>query len=393
MRIVFNLLPTLKPKTGVGHYAARLFAALHHLPHSNDLHGFPGGRLATVVRRLHAARPAGGPEVDHQAPPFAGTRAAVNQALQSAGRGCLAVAFRSACRRHRFDLYHEPNFIPFACDVPAVVTVHDLSVVLHPEWHPADRVRHHEARFRRGLAAAHSVITVSQFIRRQVIDYLGIGPERVTAVPNGVGPEYFAVTPQAAARTRRALGLPEDYLLSVGTIEPRKNVLTVLQAYCSLPASLRARCPLVVAGGWGWRSADVAEFLRRHAAAKHVIPLGYTDDRHLPGLYAGARALAYPSFYEGFGLPPLEMLACGGAVIASTAAAHREVLAGHAHFVEPLDHDGWRHAFARAIRDNDWLADLRRGGTERARQFSWERTAAETAAAYLATPSAPRRAA
>src|SRR5205814_588681 len=130
----------------------------------------------------------------------------------------------------------------------------------------------------------------------------------------------------AAERARRGLDLPYDYLLYVGTVEPRKNVLTLLRAFCALPVELRRRCPLVLAGGWGWKSAEVAEFFRGEAAAAGVRHLGYTDDRYLPGLYAGARALVYPSFYEGFGLPPLEMLAAGGVVLSSTADALREVL-------------------------------------------------------------------
>src|SRR5205814_5468167 len=109
-----------------------------------------------------------------------------------------------------------------------------------------------------------------------------------------------------------------------------------------LPAGLRARCPLVLAGGWGWKSEDVADYYQSVAAGRNVHRLGYTDDRHVRGLYAGARALVFPSHYEGFGLPPLEMLAVGGAVIASTAEAHREVIGPHAHYVEPLDEAGWR---------------------------------------------------
>src|SRR5262249_26461427 len=155
------------------------------------------------------------------------------------------------------------------------------------------------------------------------IAHLGLAPEHVTAVHNGVGDEYFDVRADDVARTRGELGLPPRYLLFVGTIEPRKNVLTLLQAYCSLPSSARERCPLVLAGGWGWKSGRVAEYFEEVATSRSVIHLGYTEDRHLPGLYAGARALVYPSYYEGFGLPPIEMLACGGAVLASTADAHR----------------------------------------------------------------------
>jgi alpha-1,3-rhamnosyl/mannosyltransferase len=245
-------------------------------------------------------------------------------------------------------------------------------------------VRHHERYFRRGLTAGRHVLTISEFVRREVIAHLGIAPRRVTAVPIGVGREYFDVPAAAVAAARAAFGLPPDYLLCVGTIEPRKNVLTLLRAYAALPAELRGRCPLVLAGGWGWRSDDVAEFVRTEAAGKNVLHLGYTDDRHLPGLYAGARALAFPSHYEGFGLPPLEMLAAGGAVLASTAGAHREVLGPHAHYVDPRDEAGWSDALARAIREPDWLAEVRRGGRSRARRFTWENCAAGTAAVYRA---------
>jgi alpha-1,3-rhamnosyl/mannosyltransferase len=215
----------------------------------------------------------------------------------------------------------------------------------------------------------------------------------VTAVHLGVGPEYFAAGAAQAEEARQALGLPPDYLLYVGTIEPRKNVLTLLRAYCDLPEGLRRRCPLILAGGWGWRSADVADYLRTDAADRGVRHIGYTDDGHLPGLYAGARALVYPSLYEGFGLPPLEMLACGGAVLSSTAGALCEVLGGHAHFVEPLDTDGWRAALERAIRDDDWIAALRRGGNKHAARFRWERCAAETVAVYRSLLAPARRAA
>jgi alpha-1,3-rhamnosyl/mannosyltransferase len=393
MRIVVNLLPTLKPKTGVGHYAARLFAALGRQLPGDNLHGFPTGALEACVRQLHRARRPGfgrsfvaagfGPRGLKPAATKT-INDLVKRAARAAGRGCLGLAFRADCRRGQFDLYHEPNFIPFPCDVPAVVTVHDLSVLLHPDWHPADRVRVHENRFRAGLASTRHVITVSEVVRREVISHLGFASDCVTAVHNGVGEEYFDVPSEDVRRARSQLGLPSHYLLFVGTIEPRKNVLTLLQAYCSLPQAVREHCPLVLAGGWGWKSDRVAEYFHEVAASRNVIHLGYTEDRHLPALYAGARALVYPSHYEGFGLPPIEMLACGGAVLASTADAHREVLDVHAHFVAPDDTDGWRAALSRATRDDDWLNVLRQGGRERARRFSWDCCAAETAAVYRA---------
>ena len=117
----------------------------------------------------------------------------------------------------------------------------------------------------------------------------------------------------------------------------------------------------MLVGGWGWNSADVAAYLDGEAKARGVLHLGYVPDRHMPALYNGARALIFPSFYEGFGLPPLEMLACGGAVIASTAGAIAETVGRVAHLVEPLDLDGWRTAMQRVVADDDWQQELRRG--------------------------------
>jgi alpha-1,3-rhamnosyl/mannosyltransferase len=139
---------------------------------------------------------------------------------------------------------------------------------------------------------------------------------------------------------------------------------------------------LVLAGGWGWKADDVADFLRGPASGKGVIYLGYTPDHLLPGVYAGARALVFPSFDEGFGLPPLEMLAAGGAVLSSPAASLPEVLGCHAQFIDPLDQEGWRDGMRRAATEDDWLADVRRGGRRHAASFTWERCAAETIAVY-----------
>jgi alpha-1,3-rhamnosyl/mannosyltransferase len=255
--------------------------------------------------------------------------------------------------------------------------------LLHPEWHPVDRVHECERDFRRGLAQACHIMTVSHAVRREVIGVLGWPPGQVTCVYNGV---RAGLGPLPAAEVRRALescGLEPGYLLFVGTLEPRKNIMTLLRAYCDLPARLRERAPLVLAGRWGWRADDLAAYLddvgRRHG----VIHLGYFPEKSLHALYAGARALVFPSLYEGFGLPLVEMLACGGAVIASTATAVAEVLAGsNAHLVESLDQAGWRAALFRVIADDDWRNELCHGAEQAALAFTWERCAADTMAVY-----------
>jgi alpha-1,3-rhamnosyl/mannosyltransferase len=282
----------------------------------------------------------------------------------------------------KYDLYHEPNFIPLPGETPAIVTLHDLSVLLHPEWHPAERVVFYERAFRRGLKRCVHALAVSEFTRQEVIRHLGMAPQRVTRTYNGIRAGLRPLPDAEIELARTRLGLPPRYLLYVGTIEPRKNVMTLLQAYCSLPESFRRVYPLVLAGGWGWNVREVGAYLDDQGRHRGVLHRGYVPDDELPYLYNGARALVYPSFYEGFGLPPVEMLACGGAVLASAAGALAETVGGQAYLIEPLDIDGWRKALWRVCADDDWWQELRTGAVEAARPFTWERCAAETLAVY-----------
>lgn len=378
MRVVFNTLSTLKPKTGVGHYAARLAEALALLTGPGQIETFPGPVGRSLARRtLRSSNPI----VANEAMRWSRVRSAAKML----GRQMIGRWFHATCRPGRFDLYHEPNFLPLPSALPTIITVHDLSVILHPEWHPADRVQRHEQLFRSAVERCSHVITVSKSVRREAIEYLGLSPENVTSVHNGIGPEFHAASREDAIDARRRLQLPDSYLLYVGTIEPRKNLDTLLTAYCDLPEAVRESCPLVLAGGWGWKAEPVRDYYETIARHRYVRHLGYVADMDRPGLYAGARALVFPSHYEGFGLPPLEMLAVGGAVLASTSEAHREVLDGHAHFTDAGDWSGWRSILLRAILDDDWLGVIRRGGRAHAAQFTWHRSACETLAVYRST--------
>jgi alpha-1,3-rhamnosyl/mannosyltransferase len=294
----------------------------------------------------------------------------------------LQYQFRRFCESGGYDLYHEPNFIPFESDLPTVATIHDLSVLLHPEWHPIERVRNYERRFRRGLARCTHFLAVSEFTRREVTSVLGIPPERVTRTYNGV---RHAMTPLPAAAVQaalRRLRLPARYVLHVGTIEPRKNLLMLLNAYAALPAALRESCPLVLVGGWGWHHEDVSHYLESHGPRLGILHIGYVAEADLPAVYNGALALLLPSHYEGFGLPALEMLACGGAVLASTADALVELVSGQAHLINACDPLGWRDAMQRLITDTEWRRSLREGAVRRAAPFTWEACAAETLRVY-----------
>lgn len=382
MRVVLNQLSTLRRKSGVGHYAEQLGRALRLQAEPDEVEFYPAGGTRRLWRSaLRALQRTGGavPVLGKSAKSW---RVAVAEQLRRAGVALATRHFRRVCRRRGYDLYHEPNFIPLAAECPAVATLHDLSVLRHPQWHPADRVHYFEREFPRILSSCLHFVTVSQFARREVISMLGVAPARVTAVPNGVRSGLRPLPVAEVRRTLHSLGLPEQYLLHVGTIEPRKNVLMLLRAYCALPANLRERWPLLLVGGWGWGTADVAAYWQDHARHCGVIVAGYVPDARLAAVYNGARALLYPSHYEGFGLPPLEMMACGGAVLASTAGAVVETAGGQAHLLPAADEDGWRAAMARVVADDDWWDIVRRGAVATAQPYTWERSAAATLDIY-----------
>lgn len=384
MRVVVSQLSTLGSRTGVGHYARELFRHLR-VQARREVEGFPAGWVREACKPFVGTR--GGQPGGGTARP--GLRRRLMRRVRERGRAFVGWYFRARCRRRGYDLYHEPNFIPLACDVPTVATLHDLSVLVHPEWHPKERVAFHERHFRRGLERCTHFLAVSDFTRDEIVRLLGVRPERVTRTYNGVR-EWLRPRPQSEVEpVLRSLGLPTRYLLYVGTIEPRKNVLMLLRAYCALPASVRDAWPLLLVGHWGWNAGAVARYLDEEARHKGVIHVGYVRDRHLGALYSGARALAYPSWYEGFGLPAVEMLACGGAVLASTAGALAETVGGKAHLIDPADEAGWTAALARVATDDAWWSDLRAGAVEAAAPFTWERCAAETLGVYRRVTGRP----
>jgi alpha-1,3-rhamnosyl/mannosyltransferase len=386
MRVIVNAMSTVGARTGIGHYTWSLLACLRAQAGPDVIDSYPTGLALQALhgwarlRRNIVARP--GAQACPAGPAEAGWRRRLLARVRGYGLALAERNFRAACRRGRYDLYHEPNYIAIGSDLPVVATVHDLSVLLHPHWHPAERVADFERRFRQGLGRCHHFLAVSEFTRQEIIRHLGVAPDRVTRTHNGIRPGLGPMPAEQVRARLRQLGLPPRYLLYVGTLEPRKNLLTLLRAYCGLPTALRERYPLLLAGGWGWGAEAVAAFLQVEGRGKGVLHLGYAAEADLSALYNGARALAFPSFYEGFGLPPLEMLACGGAVLASTAGAVAETAGAAAHLIDPADEAGWRDALHRILADDDWWRQLRRGAAEAARPFTWQRCAADTLAVY-----------
>jgi alpha-1,3-rhamnosyl/mannosyltransferase len=386
MRVVVNQLSALGRKTGIGHYTGQLLRSLQAMA-PGEIDAFPSGLVRRGCRVLTRARNwrAGATVFGDRTSKNSVRSTFRTQALEYLRQGeeaLLGRYFRVVCSRARYDLYHEPNGIGFILDRPTVTTIHDLSVLLHPAWHPRDRVIYYERHFQRHLGQCAHVLVVSDFVRRQVIDHLNIPAERVTRAYQGIRADLRPMTPSEMEPVLKQLELPGRYLLYVGTLEPRKNILRLLQAYCSLPNSLRSEWPLLLVGDWGWNTSEVAGYLHDTARHRGVIHRGYVKDRHLAAIYNGARALLYPSWYEGFGLPPLEMMACGGAVLASTADAIVETTGRRAHRIPPDDVDGWRTSMQRVLEDNDWWQSLRVGVQAVVRPYTWEACARETLRVY-----------
>ncbi len=278
---------------------------------------------------------------------------------------------------------HSPNYFLPAYDGPSVATVHDLSIHRFPETHPAARRRYFDLAFERSLCRADALITDSEAVRQELIADYAVPPERVRAIHLGVD---SAFRPQAAdalipVLSRHGLA-PSRYLLSVGTLEPRKRLDQLITAYADLPAPLRERYPLVLAGSSGWLNDRVQPLIERGRSQGWLRYLGYVPQADLPALYAGAHAFAMMSAYEGFGLPLVEAMACGVPVLTSDCSCMPEVVDGAALLAESGDVAAIRMQLMRLLEDESWRTQAVPSGLRRAGEMTWDHCVRQTLEAY-----------
>jgi glycosyltransferase involved in cell wall biosynthesis len=272
------------------------------------------------------------------------------------------------------DLFYSPDFLlpPLCRGTRALLTVHDLSFLRYPDTFSPKLRRYLERGVPRSVARADHVLADSESTRRDLIELLDVPPAKVTALHAGVaapfGPE---AQPEERDHLRQRYGVgARPYVLAVGTIQPRKNYRRLMAA-CD-PLAAQREIELVLVGAKGWLSEPIIEAAE---ARPYVRRPGYLDEVDLPALYRQAAVLAFPSLYEGFGFPPLEAMACGTPVVASTASSVPEVVGDAGLLVDPEDTAAWTSALTRALDDATLRADLRQAGFEQAAQFTWERTA------------------
>jgi len=280
-------------------------------------------------------------------------------------------------------LYHEPAALPLPFRGPTVVTVHDLSWVRFPQTHPVDRVRVLDRSFPRALNDADHLIAVSDYTKRELMDVYGVRAERITTTLEAARDGFRPRSHSECAAVLALHGLQyRRFLLCVGTLEPRKNLELVITTYAGMPATYRREFPLVLVGAKGWLSSRIENALRPLVQSGDARPLGYVSDEDLAKLYASARVLVYPSLYEGFGLPPLEAMACATPVVVSNRSSLPEVVGSAGDLVAPDDPEGLRSVLLRLSEDESYFAMRSAGGLARAAEFSWARCAAETADVY-----------
>ena len=334
------------------------------------------GRYPSALRRALTMRD------DIELVPLAPTRRRAHADAQRVAHGLLReglyypAALAAQARRADVDLVHCPS--PLAAHAlrrPLVMTVHDVLPLSHPELFPRVTVLHQRAFLRRAAGRAVRIITGAEQARAEIVDVLGADPARVSVTPYGVD-RRFRPEPPGDAWLRSRFGIDRPYVLAVGTLEPRKNLVSALRAVATLGRDVA----LVIAGGQGWRNEDFERELPR--APMPVVLTGRVSDEELVSLYSAARCLVFPSLYEGYGLPPLEAMACGCPVVSTDRSTLPEVVGDAGLLVDPLDVEQIAEAI-RSILDGDMIAaELRRRSLKRAGELTWERTAALTVDVY-----------
>lgn len=305
------------------------------------------------------------------------------------------VAFPLACRRSDLDLAHVPYFAsPLFPTVPTVVTIHDLIPLLLPAYRGSLLVRTYTRLVAAAARKAEAIITVSKASKRDIVRHLHIPPERIHVTYEAAGEAFQPVEDEAQlAAIRQKYALPERYLLYLGGFDQRKNLSTLLRAFALLVnkqthrvLSLSKEARLVIAGQLPGRDTprfpDPRRLVRELGVEERVTFTGWVPEEDKPALLSGATAFVFPSLYEGFGLPPLEAMACGTPVIASNRSSLPEVVGQGGVLVEPTDVEALAGAMEALLTDDALRAELQQKALAQAAKFSWQQTALETLAVY-----------
>lgn len=374
MKVIFGTDAIKYPLTGIGRYAFELAKCLSSSSEISELLFLNGHRLTKQM-----------PVAKEKSSSKEGLKSLIkkNRLASEAYRLTAPWLKTNVLNKHKDAIYHGPNFyIPPKVE-RCVVTFHDLSVFTLPQCHPPERVRYMRKELLQTIKRSEIFITDSDFTRLELINYFNIPDNKVFTAKLACSDDFKPYHEEEIASILSKYKIDfKKYSLFIGSIEPRKNIATLLDAYERLPLILRRQTPLVISGFRGWNSELVHRRFEKGEREGWLRYLGFTPSGDLPALYAGAVSFLFPSVYEGFGLPVLEAMASGTPVVCSTSSSLPEVAGCSALMCDAMDVETLTALILKSLTDTKWQEKAAESGLLNASQFSWKRCAAETIAAY-----------
>ncbi|MFN2454456.1 MAG: glycosyltransferase family 4 protein [Pyrinomonadaceae bacterium] len=371
MRVGIDGIPLCEPKTGVGHYTFELSRSLAALAPQDEFKLISHAPFAAALKS----------EIDEN--PLPPNLSLTQKKAQGLDRFWWTAGLPRYIRQNEFDLFHGTNYdVPLWKVCPTVLTIHDLSLLLHSETHERRRVRRGRRRLPVMARAATMIVTHLESIRREIIEHLNVPPARIVAVPAAPRSVFRPALAEETAPVRMRLGVEDEFVLFVGTLEPRKNLQTLIRAFDEILRATDKRPQLVIVGKKGWLTNDLFAGIEEADITDRLCFTGYLSDEELRALYSSCRAFVYPSLYEGFGLPPLEAMACGAPVIASRIESLMETTGNAARLINPASTQELAQSIIALLDDEGERRHLSEAGRKRAAEFTWARSARGTLQVY-----------
>ena len=374
MKVILGCDPLLMPLTGIGHYTLNLGQQLLRDPRVDSLELFAHAKFfdnSLLAPRAEAIKATSQPQSIVQKIRTAMSRSTM---IVKAYEQIMPKLNRWQLRNHSDAIFHSPNFLMPDFSGKTVVTIHDLSTVRFPEFHPQARVGLVNNTIKRACNKADLLVTDAEYVRQELIETFGVDEDRVVTVHLGAAEQFRPRKESQCASTLAEQQLHyKQFFLFVSTLEPRKNLQRLLNAYNNYRQQNVDGLPLVLIGSSGWQQESFSELLNALVEKGWVRHLGYVDDHALAELYASARALLFPSIYEGFGLPALEAMQSGTAVLTSQDSAMSEIAAANSLLINPESELEIEQGIAKLHSDLEFVRSLELNGVQRAKDFSWEK--------------------
>ena len=367
MKIGIDGIPLSQVKTGVGHYTSEIVCGVS-LNHPAD--------EFQVVSHIPFEPTAVVPDSDNLK--------FIHEPVNAATKHWWTLGLPLYIRRHSLDLFHGTNYdIPVWGGRPTVLTIHDLSLLLFPETHETRRVNRAKRRLPVMARLATRVIVPTESVRSEVLEHLKIDPKKIVIITEAPRRCFRPLLGQDAEPVLRKLGVESSFILYVGAIEPRKNLITLIKALEEIYRSTELQPQLVIAGPKGWLSDDLFHYVEQSSIKERILLTGYLGDEDLRALYSTCAVMSFPALYEGAGLPPLEAMACGAPTVTSDARAVVEMVGDGARVVAAKDDRALASVLVELLMDSGARTSLIERGVRRASEFSWERAAEKTYEVYL----------